>query len=176
MKSKSGAPDKLIPWLFDEGSLTRRLQTRCIGPFSVILLHQQWGMPMHNERLVLGMAERTTGLIRHVMLKCGNTPCVFARTVVPARTLQGRQRRLSQLGERPLGAMLFADKRVTRGGLQIAMLDKKHGLFKIATETLARTPREIWGRRSVFYFGEKPLLVNEIFLPGINNKCTPIGR
>jgi chorismate-pyruvate lyase len=30
-------------------------------------------------------------------------------------------------------------------------------------------PEAIWGRRSVFYLAHKPLLVNEIFLPGIEN-------
>ncbi len=40
-------------------------------------------------------------------------------------------------------------------------------LFHTATARLKADPPSIWGRRSVFYLHDKPLLVSEIFLPGI---------
>ena len=68
-----------------------------------------------------------------------------------------------------LGAVLFADPCMRRGVLQISELSSEHPMFAQATGRLKRKPKRIWGRRSVFYLGDKPLLVNEIFLPGIKS-------
>jgi chorismate--pyruvate lyase len=51
--------------------------------------------------------------------------------------------------------------------VQIAAITARHGVFARATRELPRRPAQIWGRRSVFRVGGKPLLVSEIFLPGI---------
>jgi chorismate--pyruvate lyase len=40
-------------------------------------------------------------------------------------------------------------------------------MFGRATRELKHRPQQIWGRRSVFRVGDKPLLVSEIFLPGL---------
>ena len=40
-------------------------------------------------------------------------------------------------------------------------------LFESAVEDLPVRPRSLWGRRTLFHLAGKPLLVNEIFLPGI---------
>jgi len=112
--------------------------------------------------LKLKRAQR--GLIREVELLCSGKPCVFARTVIPVSTRRGKQRRLTRLGSRPLGAFLFADPTMRRGPVEISRMDRQHDLFRRATAGLQRPPAEIWGRRSVFYLGGKPLLVSEIFL------------
>lgn len=106
-------------------------------------------------------------LIRQVQLLCAGQPWVFARTVIPVRTLSGRGRRLAHLGNRPLGAMLFADSRVQRGRLQVARLTPGNAVFASAVNGLMKVPDDIWGRRSVFHYAGRPLLVSEIFLPDV---------
>ncbi len=160
-------PAATTPWLFDSGSLTRRLQQACDGEFRVEVVTQRWQRPLINERQRLGMASHRLALIRQVYLLCDNVPCVFARTIIPHATLSGPERHLAVLGSRPLGAVLFADPRMRREEMEFTCLQPGERLFAAATQLLDDKPAEIWGRRSLFYLANKPLLVNEIFLPAI---------
>jgi len=153
--------------LRDTGSLTRRVIEACDGTFRVRLLRQRWGRPFYSERRLLGNRSGVLALIREVELLCDGRPWVFARSVIPATSLRGPARRLASLGERPLGAVLFADPRVRRGDTQVARLLPRHPLFVRAARDLDPPPAELWGRRTLYWFAGHPLLVNEIFLPGI---------
>jgi len=158
-------PPGLAPWLFDPGSLTRRLVARCKGTFRVRMLGQGWARPLLNEATRLGLPPQQVALIREVQLLCEGETWVYARTVIPHSTLRGGQRRLAHLGSRPLGAALFADPRLRREEVEVACMTRRHRLFHTAVQGLSVIPERIWGRRSVFFTGGKPLLVNEVFLP-----------
>ena len=161
-------PPGLPNWLLDSGSLTRRVVQACgEGCFRVRLLHQGWGAPLNSERRLLRTRRGVMMLIREVELLCDERPWVFARTLIPATSLQRSVRRLTQLGERPLGAVLFSDPKVHRGVTQIARLLPKHPLFQAACAHVETMPETLWGRRTLFTLSGRPLLVNEIFLPGI---------
>lgn len=108
-------------------------------------------------------------MIREVELYCGDEPWVFARTLIPASSLTGGARRLARLGDRPLGAVLFADPTTQRRLVQMAKLLPRHPLFGAATDHLSERPTELWGRRTIFRYAGKPILVNEIFLPAVLN-------
>jgi len=168
-------PAEVLEWLLDPTSLTQRLQDACRGQFSVQLLEQGWARPMRNESLALGVRRWNYGLVRQVKLLCDDQPWVFARTVIPHSTFSGKQRRLAHLGNKPLGAMLFADNSMHRGELEIAAIVPGQRLFDLATSGLRNKPDMIWGRRSVFYLSGKPLLVSEIFLPGLT-ECNSLGH
>jgi len=162
----AGIPAGAASWLRDEGSLTRRVMQACgQGGFRVRLLHQAWGSPLYSESQVLRLRRGEATLIREVELLCGGRPWVFARTLIPATSLKGSARRLTLLGEKPLGAVLFADARVQRGITQIARLLPRHPLFGAAAGHLRQQPQVLWGRRTLFYIAGRPILVNEIFLP-----------
>ena len=161
-------PSPVQTWLRDTGSLTRRVIQCCgCGTFRVRLLHQAWGSPLNSERRVLHTRKGVVALVRDVVLLCNDVPWVFARTLIPVTTLRGPARHLMQLGERPLGAVLFSDPKVTRGSTQIARLHPGHTLFDTACEQVEQTPELLWGRRTLFYVANKPLLVNELFLPDL---------
>jgi chorismate--pyruvate lyase len=164
----SAPPSQTQSWLRDTGSLTRRVIQNCgDGAFRVRLLGQVWGLPLNSERRVLQMRHGMLALIRDVVLLCDQVPWVYARTLIPATTLKGPARRLTQLGERPLGAVLFSDPKVSRGTTQYARLQPGHALFDIACRQVDEVPELLWGRRTLFYLGNKPLLVNELFLPDL---------
>lgn len=158
-------PDRIAEWLFDDGSLTRRLQQSSGGDFRVELLGQQWARPLMCERQVLGLEGRAVALIRQVRLWCNGRAVVYARTVLPRQTLVGRQRRLARLGGRPLGEQLFRDRTMRRGEMQVTALTPDYDFYGAALGRGATLPPRLWGRRSVFRMGGRPLLVNEIFLP-----------
>jgi chorismate--pyruvate lyase len=153
-------------WLLDAGSLTDRMRAACTGRFSVRVLDQGWHRPRLDEARTLGMRRRgALGWIREVQLLCDGEPWVFARTVIPVATLKGAQRRLAHLGNRPLGAVLFADPGMRRDPVELTCIRPGQAMFATATQGLLSRPGGIWGRRSVFRVGGKPLLVTEVFLP-----------
>lgn len=158
-------PAKVASWIYDPGSLTRRVQQACQHQFRVEVIAQQRGRPLLNEATRLRVPADQAALIREVYLYCGDSPWVYARTIIPHTTLTGRQRYLAHLGNRPLGAALFADPTMRRDEVEVACMRSLHRLFDTATAGLLDPPPMIWGRRSVFYVGGKPLLVNEVFLP-----------
>lgn len=161
----AGVPADVRPWLLDDGSLTRRLTQACDDRFRVEVLYQGWQRPMINEAMRLGLPLQQQALVRMVLLYCGDVPRVFARTVIPCSTLQGPLRFLSHLGNRPLGAVLFADPGIHREEMELTQIDKRHSLFNMALQASDNTAEKIWGRRSVFQLRGSPLLVNEFFLP-----------
>jgi chorismate--pyruvate lyase len=163
----------LADWLFDPASLTERITQACDGRFSVRVLRQGWGAPMLNEARRLKMRRTGYALIREVHLLCNNQPWVFARTVIPPRTLRGKQRRLAHLGQKPLGALLFADKSMQRTEMEIACIRPGQRLYELANSHQMQQGQPIWGRRSVFFLSHHPLLVSEIFLPEIGAPAQP---
>jgi len=113
------------------------------------------------------MEGEEAALLREVHLLCNGRVCVFARTLIPRSSLRGHCQRLARLGERPLGEVLFADPSMQREPFEIATLVRGHSLYRLALRGLECRPRAIWGRRTLFRIEERPLLVYEIFLPGI---------
>lgn len=160
-------PEAALRRLLDPASLTRRIQAACPGYFRVQVLAQGWARPQHNEVLALGMRDGSWGFVREVHLLCDDKPWVYARTVIPRTTLTGPRRRLTRLKSRPLGAVLFADPSMRRAAVEIARLTPCDKLYPAALRHLVERPPMIWGRRSLFTLGGKPLLVSEIFLPSI---------
>jgi len=165
--ARHGAPVELLDWLLDPTSLTSRLVQTCRGQFRVEPVSQDWQRPMLNEAQALGVLPHEVCFVREVRLLCNEQPWVFARTVIPVRTLTGPRRRLSRLGKKPLGAVLFADPSMIRSGIEIAKLSPGQALFTRATADAETRPKHIWGRRSAFFLNHKPLLVSEIFLPAL---------
>jgi chorismate--pyruvate lyase len=149
--------------LLDPASLTRRLQQVC-GRFRVQVYRRGWARPSLDEARALDLRAGAWAFVREVHLFCDEQPCVFARTVIPRTTLQGKYRRLTRLGNRSLGAVLFADKTLCRSDLEIAVIGERQALFTPATVLSSVKPGKIWGRRSLFHLSNRPLLLSEIFL------------
>lgn len=129
------------------------------------MLSQDWQRPRLDEASILGSRTGSIALVRHVQLVCKGRPWVFARTVIPVLSMRGRLKQLAHLGDRPLGAVLFADPEMQRGAVELACITPGQALFADATADLAKQPEEIWGRRSIFRIAHHPLLVSELFLP-----------
>ena len=106
-------------------------------------------------------------LVREVYLYCGDTPVVFAHSVVARKHLQGAWRGLSRLGNRSLGTMLFSNPLIHRAEFGYKQLNSYHPLFKRACQRLRAPPAHLWARRSRFTSEEQPILVTEVFLPAI---------
>ena len=149
----------LLPWLFDASSLTARLIDLCGDDFSVRVISQRWQLLDAEEASAMSLNDVRSALVRQVLLCCGDRPLVYARTVIPVTTIKGAQRRYANMGNRPLGAMLFADRTMRREEVQVAVLPVSH-----EANQFIKADEPVWGRRSVFRVADKPLLVSEYFL------------
>ncbi len=135
-------PVDIQTWLFDPASLTARLKQKCTADFRVELLSQTIQKPRLDEFKALGMETGSYALVRQVRLCCGHACWVYARTVIPFSTLKGKQRIYANLGTRPLGAMLFADRTMQRDEVMVTALygsQFPHPTPRAQSPTRART-------------------------------------
>lgn len=143
------SPEK--DWVLSRGSLTAYLINLSQHHFKVQVLHQGWQRPTLDECLTLRMPPGQRAWIREVALVGQGQVWVRARSIIPVHTLSGKGRRLRFLGSRSLGSLLF------NGGKRGDML-----IHRQLDQGQVR-----WTRRSCFYYGGQPLLVQEQFLPAL---------
>ncbi len=146
-------PQHWQAWLHDDGSLTQRLIHASKGKFLVRVVSNQWGVPSPSEAQALELKARQKAIIRQVELVCHGQVWVCARSIIPHSTLAGRLRKFKNIGDMPLGALLFKHPNMQRGALEVACLKQTDGVL------------EHWARRSVFYLDDKGILVTEVFMP-----------
>ena len=140
-------------------SLTRRLRELCGPSFRLRLVGEQRGPIDGTGR---------DGLVREVLMSCGEVPWVFAQTFIPETTLDAHCW-LLDLGERPLGDALFRHGGVQRGEFRcrhVSAPDPLHqralGVAGLAADT---PPGALWVRRRGYALDGLGLLIREVFLP-----------
>jgi chorismate--pyruvate lyase len=158
--------EELKPWLRDHGSLTRRIQQRC-KEFAVRNTQSGLAAIARDESALLGLPAHRHAYTREVLLLADGEPVVFAHSAVAPQHLRGAWSALRSLGNKPLGALLFAHPLVERRPLRIKSLRATHPLYQRASALKQGLPDRLWARRSLFYLGGSPLLVTEVFLPQI---------
>lgn len=163
-------PQALRSCLTEPGSLIQQLQHYCSGEINLSLSAQSWKRPLKEESQRLKLSIDEYALVREIQLSCDDTPWIHARSVIPIKTYRKRQLQFSRLGKQPLGSLLFSDNEIFRHELEIGKINT-HDMFKPSSAIHQNLLREqlLWSRRSVFKVAGQPLLVTEIFLPGINS-------
>jgi chorismate--pyruvate lyase len=167
-----GCEAGLAPWLRDRGSLTQRIQQRCTR-FAVHGVRDGLARIALDEAALLGVAPPHLAWSREVFLYADGRPVVFAHSACARRHLRGAWSAVSGLGNRPLGALLFAHPLVERRPLHFKALRSTHPLYQRAAAVLCNPPGRLWARRSLFYLHGAPLLVTEVFLPDILELAKP---
>jgi len=151
-------PD-LKSWLLDQGSLTAKIRTDC-PQMQVKVLSEKWQRPLSDEAQVLGLTKKQSTWVRCVLLECDQKPLVYARTVIPDCHIGNPWFHLKQLGNQPLGEVLFQLPTIERGAFEIARV-AQHDWPELISEQPANLS---FARRSIFWQNRKPLLLTEAFL------------
>lgn len=147
-------------WLFDRSSLTRRLRALSDDEFEVIPLREAVGPILPEECRVLGLQPGVMGWIREVYLTGFGRPWVYARSVINHRDVEESDSALLQLGNVPLGSLLFGEKPYKRSEIEVCR-------YRDAINASSRVAYPLWARRSVFSRGQTRVLVHEMFLPAL---------
>lgn len=150
-------------WLIDKGSLTARLKTT-YKDFAVRPIFLKNAKAFTDESALLGLKPNQHALIREVMLMGNNQPVVFAHSVLPRASLRGVWNNLGKLGNKPLGAALFANPKVKRTPLEYIKLPRHHPISMRVAEHVSTKQKALWARRSVFGLNCAKIMVTEIFL------------
>lgn len=137
-------------WLLDPGSLTRRLQQLSDGDFHVKVLEERWVRGCSAHLGIFPERYRSQMMWSRRVLLCGrDEPWVAAHSLIPVHSLRGELRQLIKLRDRPLGGFLFKYPELRRQVPQVTPIG------------------DHWGRRSLFYLHDKPVLVAEFYLPAL---------
>ena len=150
-------------WLIDSGSLTARLKARYTD-FAVRPVAVKYAKAINDEAALLHLPAYKTALIREVLLVGNNQPVVFAHSVLPRASLRGAWNGLGRLGNKPLGATLFANPKVRRTPLKYKKLPCHHPISMQVAEHMHTSPKALWARRSIFSLNCARILVTEVFL------------
>lgn len=153
----------LLDWLLDPSSLTARLKTHC-NQFRVEVLGQQITQCTKEEANSDIIAGEDV-LVREVLLYCDDIPQVFARSLLPLRSLTGEEKKLAELGEQSLGQVLFNKPNLIRKRIEVSEFNPLSSISPLIDSLGLNYESSLWGRRSVFILKNKPIMVAEVFLP-----------
>lgn len=161
-------------WLMDTGSLTERLQAVC-RHFEVMVLGQALSSISELEARSLypslyspteGEDDKRTHVpetqVREVILKGDGQAWVFARSLLPQAFIDTCMSELGELGNKPLGKILFNDERFQRQPFELLQCMPESQLLN---DLSMSSSHNIWGRRSVFQYQTHRIMVIEMFLP-----------
>lgn len=155
--------DYLRDWLLDPSSLTARLKQHC-QHFRVEVLGQKiqtCSQAEANQDIKQGEEV----LVREVLLYCDEKPQVFARSLLPLRSLTGNEKQLAELGNQSLGQVLFNHPNLQRKCIEVSAFESSSSVAELAKYCQLPFRETLWGRRSIFVLEDKPLMVAEVFLP-----------
>lgn len=153
----------LRDWLLDPTSLTARLKKHCTNLDVVVLGQRVEPCQAHESNSEIDTGEDV--LVREVLLFCDQQPHVFARSLLPLKSLTGEQKALASLGDKPLGQVLFNNPKLHREILEVAEVLPTPRVGELLAMLDLNQRHNLWGRRSLFTIEHKPLMVAEVFLP-----------
>ena len=156
---------QLRPWLIGKSLLTLRLKSVCGERFGLRLVHQWTGLLDSSHQAIL-QSRDSAGFFRDVEMCCGEQVWVFAETVIPDSTLSLHPW-LAELGDAALGETLSDLKGIERSPYEYAWLPREEALSTRALQGAEVKPAGLWARRSCFELRGAPLLVQELFMPGM---------
>ena len=145
-------PDELRDWIEADDSLTQRLR-RQFGEVTVQILRQAEAPATDYEQTATGY---DIGWVREVILRArhDHQPLLWARTFIPALDTDNPWALLTQIGEKPLGEVLFGLSDVQKGTI-------RSGQF-FDPEKFGGSP--VWGRWRRWNRQGHTMILTEVFL------------
>jgi len=153
---------KSLALLTEQGSLTE-LMKELMGASPVLkCMTEGRGRVNREEQQLLAIPPRQMAHVREITMGTAQNDWLFARTIIPTKTLKNGAKRLSQMKGVPLGKVLFGQMKAQRTQMRLDLVF----VDEVGLEDLGiAIDFPLWQRRSVFQLNTGPLLITEIFLP-----------
>ena len=139
--------ENIKSWLIEKGPITKRIKSE--ESFKLNLIKDEISAVDDSEKKFL---KETSDKIkvREVILMGNNIPRVYARSLIPIRTIENGFSKLGELGTKPLGDILFETEIFKKTDVVYAQFQDKDSIF--------------WGRKTKYIVKNMPLSVMEVFL------------
>ena len=152
----SPPPASMQSWLAEQGSLTERLGRTFGQPVQVQVLGQGEGVALPHEAAASGA---DSGWIREVVLfHQPDRPLLWARTFVPHMDSSNPWHIVRNLGEKPLGALIFTLEGLKRGRFHAGLAQHPAKMGE------APLWHGHWGRWHRLEWRGAPLVLTEVML------------
>lgn len=163
--SRISREHRLQSWLKDDRSLTHKLRLFC-PELKVEVLNEAQQKPLREESEHLRLSVNQQCWVRSVLLKCQGTALIYARTVIPRLDSNNPWHKLQELGNQPLGEILFDPQQTKIHRSEFIYARMKLADLPYLNEMPDRELVTGYARQSVFEQHQAPLLLTEVFLPG----------
>lgn len=138
----------VLSWLKEAGPITKRIKLS--KKFKLELLRDELDNISQEELLFLKSSSETFR-VREVILFGDNAPTVYAKSVIPTLTIDNGLSSLGEIGNAPLGDILFTPGIFTKLEMLCAsFLDDDRSIY--------------WGRKIKYSVNSEPISVMEVFL------------
>ena len=142
-------PPVISGWMTESYILTKHL--KMVGNWNMQLI-QNWQQD-----------DTTETWQRHIVHHLDQKPLIYAEVSMPNETHRAYEKQFGELGQKPLGeTLLYHNDAVTRGPFEFMQLTETDLLFQNAFLYLKN--KNLWARRSTFYWKNHPLTIVEIFV------------
>lgn len=159
--------EKMIDWLTKPTILSQALRRVCQN-LTVNLISQEFANAIEDEYQILNIDKNECPLVRKVFLEGSGQPLTYGRVIIAPLTYRRHFSQFDALHTSPIGeSMLYHNPEVTRDPFEYTSVDENGLLFQEIQQKLpsGSIQAPLFGRRSVFWMKQDPLLVTEFFLP-----------
>jgi len=139
--------NEIHSWLLENGPITKRIKKN--GSFKLHLIQDKLSYIEQEDKDFIDCVSDEIKL-RQVILFCNNAPLVFAQTIIPVETISNGFEQLGNLGNKPLGDILFEKDIFTKDKVVYALFENASNFY--------------WGRKAKYLVKGYKFSVMEIFL------------
>lgn len=169
LQSLIQAPQALDPWLRLESSLTEKLR-QVAGEAELKVLYQDWGRPNWWDTYTLGLTSEPV-LHREILMFAQQTPCWYARTIIPQDTFNKNRTFFNKLQQESLGSLIFNEAAIQRNLLTSYVINNQNLEYYWLPDSVDVQQNHYFLRLSAFTFNtHSPFYLVEILLPGLMKK------
>ena len=144
--------NEIRSWLLENGPITKKIKKN--GSFKLHLIQDELSPIEQEDKDFIDCTSNEIKL-REVILFCNDEPIVFAQTIIPVETISKGLEQLGNLGNKPLGDILFEKDIFTKDKVVYALFENASSLY--------------WGRKAKYFVKGYKFSVLEIFLIDTND-------
>jgi len=159
----------IASWMRYSGSMTQRLRENA-DHVNVKVLQHQWEVVDVDDANYLNITPHTKAIVRKVVIYGNDQPWVYAVCIFPEGVVALTNNQLVDLGDKPLGEILFSRSDIHRGEFQFTQLNNQQTADICQRSGLPASKETLWARRSYFELQGQKLSLFEVFLPPLIEK------